>query len=127
MVILNMEGKTEELEQLFLEYPIPNSGRAGLRADLLQCRAKLLSDKGEFAEAEKFYRQELALRKQTFGNENSLTIETLGHLNDVLQRQGKSTEVEDLRQGDPTGGKAPPGQIESPSPAPVDETSITNP
>jgi tetratricopeptide (TPR) repeat protein len=98
MVILSMQGKTEELEKLFLEQPIPSSGRPGYRGDLLASRAKLLSDKGAFAEAEDSYREALAVRKQTFGNENASTIETLHLLIEVLERGGKEAEAEILRR-----------------------------
>jgi hypothetical protein len=78
-----------------------------LRADLHQCRAKLLSDKGALAEAENSYREALAIRRQTFGNKNASTIETLDHLIGVLERAGKQSEAEILRRE--TGATDPSG------------------
>lgn len=98
IVILDKQGKTQELEELFQQYPIPSTGRPGYRADLHYSRAELLSDKGNLLEAESSYREALAIRQQILGENNPLTIETRDRLIDVLEREGKQLEAETVRR-----------------------------
>jgi eukaryotic-like serine/threonine-protein kinase len=95
-VILNLEGKTDELEQVFNEYPIPSVGR--YRDSLLMARAVLLRDKGKLAEAENSFREALAIRQQTLGDKHPVTTESLKDLIDVLQKEGKLADADLLRR-----------------------------
>ncbi|HOB97673.1 MAG TPA: tetratricopeptide repeat protein [Verrucomicrobiota bacterium] len=56
------------------------------------------SDKERLAEAERLHRQALAIRRETGGNENLETTESLNNLALVLRREGKLEEAEALQR-----------------------------
>jgi tetratricopeptide (TPR) repeat protein len=96
IVILDHEHKYDDLDAVFDEYPIPNTGNASKRCDLLLCRAGRLLSHERFSEAERDYRQALAIRISTLGKDNPSTTAALNGLIKTLQAQNKPVDAEKL-------------------------------
>ena len=95
-VILNKEHKYDDLDAVFDEYPIPDTGNASKRSALLGCRAGRLLSHEKFSDAEADYRQALAIRVSTLGKENPSTTAALNALSKALQAQNKPVDAEKL-------------------------------
>jgi eukaryotic-like serine/threonine-protein kinase len=95
-VVLNKEHKYDDLDALFDENPIPNTGNSGNRCDLLLCRAGRLLSHEKFSDAERDYRQALAIRVSTLGKDNPSTTAALNALIKALQAQDKPVDAEKL-------------------------------
>lgn len=60
--------------------------------------ARLLSERGDHADAERLYREALELRRRTFGPKHRSATEGLGMLAEELRRQGRYREAEGLHR-----------------------------
>jgi tetratricopeptide (TPR) repeat protein len=96
MVIINKQRKYDDLDALFDENPIPNEGNASEHYDLLLCRAGRLLSHEKFADAERDYRQALAIQVRRLGKENPSTTAALNALIKALQAHNQPVDAEKL-------------------------------
>jgi tetratricopeptide (TPR) repeat protein len=112
ITILSKQGKTGEMEQAFSEYSIPAVGRPAYRAALHHSRAVLLRDKGDYAAAEKHFREALEIQKQLLGDtkpeSDPKTIEILNGLVDLLEKAGNRPEANRMRREMPMPADSTP-------------------
>ena len=64
----------------------------------LELEAKVLQDQGQYARAEELYREALATRQRTLGDDHPDTLRSMSNIAVVLQQQHKHAEAEKLHR-----------------------------
>jgi tetratricopeptide (TPR) repeat protein len=90
----NNPAETEQLDREVLAHPRGPGGGSRVMNNL----AELLSSEGRQPEAEKLFREALAIQVQTLGPENPSTLLTRSNLADVLLDEGNTHEAEKLQR-----------------------------
>ena len=94
------QGKNEEAETLFREAVTAlRAGTAHLELAEAQTGLGFVRfARGAYPEAERLFREALAIRRRDLGNEHRLVAETLNNLASVLSRTGRDAESEPMQQ-----------------------------
>lgn len=107
--VLQNEKKMAEAEAVNREVLALRKSRGDTAADIadaLDCLAKVLKEEGKLAEAEDFYRQELAALRDALPDDDPHIATTLDNVLNLLMREKKTREAEQVVESLLTPGSA---------------------